>query len=148
LLMVINLQKYKTLEVNNSEFNFHNTKTKHMVKLAERAALEKARLDAMTKKVVVEVIAPKGPLVALTTEQLKKGHKLYGKCMSCHGKAGQGKKSQKAPRIGGQADWYIASSITKMKAKERINKVMFPYIKRLSAQDIKDLAAYISKLPW
>jgi len=76
-----------------------------------------------------------------------KGKKLYKKCMVCHGRKGEGKRSQKAPRLQGQFDWYIVTQLKNMKAKKlRVNRKMDPYIKKLSDQDILDLAAFIKTL--
>ena len=107
--------------------------------------IEKAKLAALEPKVE----KPK-PIfkVDLNTEGLIRGHKLYSKCISCHGKLGRGKKSQKAPKIGGQLELYIVNQIKDMKSGVRVNKTMNPYIKNLSPQDIKDLGEYIVKLPW
>ena len=87
-------------------------------------------------------------MVELATEQLVRGHQLYKKCIVCHGKSGKGKKSQKAPAIGGQHDWYLKDQLLLMQKQIRVNKAMYPYIKNLSTQDIDDLADYISRLPW
>jgi cytochrome c553 len=55
--------------------------------------------------------------------------------------------AQKAPRIAGQHDWYIAKQLQDIKAGvTRKNPVMIPFVSKLSEQDMKDLAAYISKL--
>lgn len=78
------------------------------------------------------------------------GAKLYKKCISCHGKDGYGKKSQKAPSIAGQYDWYIIDQVTQIRDKKRENKntkKMYPFVKKLSDGDIKALADYISKMP-
>ena len=80
------------------------------------------------------------------SQSVEKGAGLYKKCVVCHGKAGEGKRSQKAPRIGGQFEWYLYKSLKDMKSKVRKNDVMMPYIKDLSDSDFKDLSAYISKL--
>lgn len=80
----------------------------------------------------------------------EKGSKLYSKCISCHGKEGLGKKSQKAPLIAGQYDWYLVSQITAIKNEVRATKnaqKMYPHVKNLSDEDIADLAEYISSLP-
>ena len=98
------------------------------------------------KKVEEEVV--EGPLVVLDTPQLTHGSELYKACVVCHGKRGDGKKSQNAPKIGGQMQWYIEKQLTDMKSGARVNKVMMPYLKKLEGNDFKDLAAYISKLPW
>lgn len=76
-----------------------------------------------------------------------KGQELYKACIQCHGEDGRGNPDQEAPRIAGQYDWYIVSSIKQFKAgSERKNPKMLPFIKDLSDADIADLAAYISKM--
>ena len=57
---------------------------------------------------------------------LNNGLKLYQKCIECHGQNGEGDKSQKAPRIGGQYSWYIISQLNAFKSGERKNPVMLP----------------------
>jgi cytochrome c553 len=76
----------------------------------------------------------------------KKGETLYKACIQCHGEQGLGDKSQEAPRIAGQLDRYIVTSIKMFKSGERKNPKMLPFIKNLSDQDIADLAAYVSSL--
>ncbi len=147
LSVVLNFKDFQKIEPDNTRFSFKETKIANQKKVEELAALEKARHERDMKKADVVEVAT-GPLVELTTDQLKRGANLFNKCMVCHGKAGQGKKSQKAPAIAGQHEWYIESSLVKMQSLERENKVMLPYIKKLSAQDLKDLAHYISKIPW
>lgn len=146
VVVVMSLGSFKNIQVDNTSFSFQAEKEKHEAKLKTIADLEQARLDALKPKVEEEVV--EGPLVVLDTPQLQSGHDLYAKCIVCHGKAGEGKKSQNAPAIGGQFDWYIEKQVVAMQTGERPNQVMTPYIRALSAQDIKDLAAYISKLPW
>lgn len=76
-----------------------------------------------------------------------KGQKLYKTCVQCHGPEGQGNEKMKAPKIAGQHDWYIITSIKQFKiGQERSNPTMLPFIKKLSDNDIADLAAYISTL--
>ena len=118
------------------------------------AALHSARqaVDKIVELSEAEESAPKAPPKGVLagvemTPQLERGAKLYKRCILCHGPRGRGKRSQKAPAVGGQYDWYVESVILAMQKGERINKLMNPYIKNLSAQDIADLAAYISKLP-
>lgn len=146
VVVVMSLGSFKSMPVDNTAFSYEAQKEKHEAKLKTIADLEQARLDAMKPKVEEEAV--EGPLVVLDTPQLQSGHDLYVKCIVCHGKAGEGKKSQNAPTIGGQFDWYIEKQVVAMQTGERPNQVMTPYIRALSAQDIKDLAAYISKLPW
>lgn len=74
------------------------------------------------------------------------GQKLYKACISCHGQSGEGNPAMKAPRIGGQHDWYLLTQLNMFKSKERKNPAMFPFIKNLSESDFADLSAYISTL--
>lgn len=76
----------------------------------------------------------------------EKGAQLYGTCIQCHGEKGLGKVEEKAPRIAGQHDWYVYTQLVNFKAKKRQNEKMYPYIKNLSDQDFKDLAAFVSQL--
>jgi len=76
-----------------------------------------------------------------------KGAELFKQCIACHGEKGDGNPSQKAPRIAGQHDWYIEKQLQDIKAGvTRKNPVMIPFVSKLSPTDMKDLAAYISKL--
>lgn len=84
----------------------------------------------------------------LSAGDAAKGKTLYKTCVQCHGEDGRGNPAEEAPKIAGQYDWYIVSSIEQFKAGvERKNPKMLPFIQNLSAQDIADLAAYISKMP-
>ena len=76
-----------------------------------------------------------------------KGAELFKQCILCHGEKGDGVPAQKAPRIAGQHDWYLVKQLQDIKAGvTRKNPVMIPFVSKLSEQDMKDLAAYISKL--
>ena len=136
VVLVMSLGSFKSLTVDNKPFTYEEVKKSHEEKLATIQELEDAKIAAMKKATEEEEPVEEGPLVVLDTPQLESGHSLYGKCKVCHGKA------------GGQFDWYLEKQVVAMQTGERVNKVMMPYIRNLSAQDIKDLAAYISKLPW
>lgn len=145
LVLGLVLFSYKSLPVVNDKFNI----TKTAESYEKQSHLIETLLAPKEKVVEVEVeIKEYAPVVDLNTPQLVSGHKLYNQCISCHGKGGEGKTSQKAPFIGGQFDWYIEKQLTDMKAGVRVNLVMNPILKGLNAQDIKDLSAYVSKLPW
>ncbi|MFZ9001310.1 MAG: c-type cytochrome [Bacteriovoracaceae bacterium] len=139
------LNSYKSIEVSNEPFVYSKAKAAHKEHLKALAEIEEAKKPKVEKEQKVKKVEFK---VALDTPELKRGFKLYSKCIVCHGKLGSGKKSQNAPKIGGQFDWYVALQISNMQKGIRVNKAMEPYIKKLSSQDIADLSAYISKLPW
>lgn len=86
-------------------------------------------------------------LSTVKAQDAARGEKLFSTCIQCHGENGRGLPEKNAPRIAGQFDWYILSSLEAFKAGERKNPEMLPYIKGLSEQDFADLAAYISKIP-
>jgi len=136
---------YKSLPVSNAKFDLQKTE-------ASYAAREHLIHELTAPKEVVAavevVVKEYAPVVDLNTPQLVAGHKLFNQCISFHGKGGEGKASQKAPFIGGQYDWYIEKQLVDMKAGVRVNVVMNTILKGLSPQDMKDLAAYISLLPW
>ncbi len=143
LVIVMNISDYQGQPVSNAKFDFDKKAAANLEKQKEIEEL----LHPKVEEVVEEKVEVEKVLVELTTPELENGAALYKKCMTCHGKRGEGKKAQKAPAIGGQYDWYIELQVNNMKSGERINKVMNPYIKNLSEQDVKDLANYISKLP-
>jgi cytochrome c553 len=139
------LFSYKSLPVSNEKFDLNKTE----VTYEKRTELIHELTTPKEKEEVVEVeVKEYAPVVDLNTPQLVSGHKLFNQCISCHGKGGEGKSSQKAPHIGGQYDWYVEKQLTDMKAGTRVNLVMNPILKGLSPSDIKDLAQYVSHLPW
>ena len=139
------LYTYKSLPVSNDKFDLKKTETAYAahVELVKEVTTPK-EVEAAGEVEAVEY----APVVELSTPQLVAGHKLFGQCIACHGKGGEGKASQKAPHIGGQYDWYIEKQLTDMKGGARINVAMNPIVKGLSPQDMKDVAAYVTLLPW
>ena len=142
LIGILSLRKFKEEPVSNKKFSY--------VKEEKDWKKFKAAIDPVKEKKKVVAMAPKpsGMVVVLDTEELKNGKKLYAKCIVCHGKYGEGKTAQKAPKIGGQYAWYLEEQVINMQKGVRVNKAMMPYIKNLSQQDISDISAYVAKLPW
>lgn len=144
-VLALSMFSYKSLPVSNEKFNLHETEKK----FEERAELIHKLTSPKEKAETLEAVVKEyAPVVDLNTPELVSGHKLYNQCISCHGKGGEGKASQKAPFIGGQYDWYIEKQLVDMKSGVRVNVLMNPILKGLSSSDMKDLAAYVSKLPW
>ncbi len=141
---VMMLGGYKGIPVDNERF---------AVKEEKRIAAEKMALEEEKKRELERLKAiedAKKPTLVLDTPELKRGHELYhkkAKCITCHGKDGEGKSSQQAPKVAGQHDWYIVSSLQKFQSGERVNPKMMPYLRGLTLQDYKDIAEYLSKLP-
>lgn len=147
-VVILNLRDYNSSPVAVDRFDFQKLKKSKEEKQKVLDELARAK-EEKDHKVAVDAKPSKSVFVVeLTTDELRRGHDLYKKCIICHGKSGQGKKSQKAPAVGGQFDWYIKKSIIDMQKGARVNNAMEPYIRNLSAQDITDLSAYISKLKW
>jgi cytochrome c553 len=147
IILVLVLFTYKNLPVNNSKFNFEQTKEAYDTKAeAIHKALEpKHEMAENAEEAAPVEIEIK---VDLNTPQLVNGSKVFTKCIACHGKDGAGKAAQKAPHIGGQYNWYVEKQLFDMKGGARINEAMMPTLKGLSDQDMKDVAEYVSKLPW
>ncbi len=144
-VLILVLNSYKNLPVNNSKFDMNKVALEHK---AHVEAIEKAKLAHESEPMVEEEVKEIEVKIDLNTPELVNGNKVYSKCIACHGKIGEGKTAQKAPHIGGQYDWYIEKQLTDMKSGARINEAMVPTLKGLSDQDIKDVAQYVSKLPW
>ena len=140
-------KSYKSVPVDNKRFDIKKAETHHKIHVQEIADQAKAREEVLHPVYKEEVQKEEGPLVVLSTPELERGHALYKKCIVCHGKRGEGKKSQNAPAIGGQHDWYLTTQLNNMKSGVRVNNKMNPYIRRLSEKDLSDLATYVSKLP-
>jgi cytochrome c553 len=101
--------------------------------------------EAASESTVMKVVE-----IPLDTPELQMGYEVYhkkGKCTTCHGLNGEGRKSQKAPKLAAQYDWYLQSQLENMKNQVRVNKVMEPYLKNLTAEDFKNVALYLSKIP-
>ena len=145
IIIVLNLSSGRNLKVEKSFFNEKNYSDNYH---AEKDLIAELSAPKEEEEIVEEVVKKIEPTVELTTESQVRGQKLYSKCITCHGKHGTGKKSQKAPKLAGQYDWYIAAKIKQMQDGIWENKVMYPYIKKLSGEDIKDLAAFLSAYQW
>ena len=149
LTIIMNLTEYNDIKIDNKKFSFTAEKKKHEEHEKEVAELAKTYAEAIAPKVVSDdVVVESKPVIPLDTPALVRADKLYKQCISCHGKTGEGKKSNKAPKIGGQEGWYISKQLLDMKSGARVNKNMASMVKKLSDQDVADLSAYVSKLPW
>lgn len=156
LALILTLNGFKKLPISNRPFNVVKVEKEYKEKMALLKAAEEAKAhgdghgEDEVAKAEAEAKAPAEVVIVLDTEELKNGHQVYnskGKCITCHGKSGEGKKSQKAPRLAGQHDWYLFEQLVRMKSKVRDNKVMEPYIKNLSEKDLQDVSAFLSKFP-
>lgn len=139
-IAVLILNKFNKLPVNNEKFSYEKEKNAYLQNENKDLSSEPSSSPSaiVTNEFNIE----------LNTPELVNGNKVFGKCIACHGKSGAGNASLKAPRIGGQYEFYILKQLNDMKNGARINETMMPIIKGLSEQDFKDVALYASKLPW
>lgn len=81
---------------------------------------------------------------------LENGRKIFRKCAICHTPEGWGTPSGAYPQIAGQLRSVIIKQLADIRAGNRDNPTMYPFTLRENlggAQDIADVAAYISNLP-
>ncbi|MES2071333.1 MAG: c-type cytochrome [Pseudomonadota bacterium] len=64
-------------------------------------------------------------------------------CVSCHGAAGNSTISTN-PRLAGQHDAYIAKQLDNFKGADRNNAIMTTFAKAMTADDIKNVSAFLS----
>lgn len=79
-----------------------------------------------------------------------RGRALSGECVPCHDGDGRTRFGI-YPRIAGQTYDYFLLSMKEFRSKERHQAyagLMWPSVAKLSDQDLRDLAAYYSGLPW
>ena len=67
-------------------------------------------------------------------------------CAACHGADGNTPTMPEYPKLAGQPADYLEKVLRDYKKGARKNPTMMPLAQGLSKQDIKDLAAYYSKL--
>lgn len=91
--------------------------------------------------------------VALPSFAADKGDAAAGKslvytCVGCHGITGwkNAYPNYHVPRIGGQNYDYLVAALTEYKKGERAHPTMRAQGESLSDEDIRNVAAYLSKL--
>jgi len=70
-------------------------------------------------------------------------------CMACHGPTGRGNESAKFPALGGQHSAYVIKQLTDYASGARgtgPNGIMQTIAKRLTADDMRDIASYVQGL--
>ena len=143
---LLNIRSNQNLAISNTSFDMESYSKNYQEELKK---LHASKLPKEKEKASEETsVKPSVPVVVLTTDAQKRGQKLYQKCIVCHGKHGTGKKSQQAPKIAGQYDWYIYDKIKSMQDGVWVNKKMYPYIKKLSDRDVKDLSVFLAAYKW
>jgi len=91
----------------------------------------------------------------LTAGDAQAGQALFATCMTCHGAQAEGNRQLNAPKLAGQAGWYLARQLKSFKEGVRGSnendtyaKQMIPFAQTL-ADDvaIRNVVAYITSLP-
>lgn len=79
---------------------------------------------------------------------LENGKRLSRSCALCHGQVGQGTPGPASPRLAGMPSGYMVQQLEHYRSGERINPrmVILSRLKRLSEDDIDDIAAYYATL--
>jgi cytochrome c553 len=82
------------------------------------------------------------------TGDLARGKELTYTCQGCHGVTGyrNAYPNFHVPRIGGQAPQYLINALTEYQQGTRMHPTMQAQARSFSAQDIADIAAYLSSL--
>jgi cytochrome c oxidase subunit 2 len=83
------------------------------------------------------------------------GQARYAVCAACHGAQGEGNAATNAPKLSGQADWYLTRQLVHFKhgargaqEKDTYGKVMAPMAATLPDEAaIEAVVAYIRTLP-
>jgi cytochrome c553 len=81
---------------------------------------------------------------------LENGKKIYRICTVCHRPEGWGLESGAYPQVAGQLRTVIIKQLADIRARNRDNPTMLPFTSPQllgGAQEIADVAAYISQLP-
>jgi cytochrome c553 len=92
--------------------------------------------------------AATAPAAAAPTGDAARGLQLTYTCQGCHGVTGykNAYPNYHVPKIGGQAAPYLVNALTEYKEGNRKHPTMQAQAESFSAQDIADIAAYLSSL--
>lgn len=100
-----------------------------------------------------EAAAERAATLAALPGNPKMGRMTYMMCLGCHGLKAEGSKGFKAPRLAGQAPWYLKRQLTKFRQGVRgahpsdmQGAQMAPMAKMLRGSAIDDVVAYIASL--
>ena len=82
------------------------------------------------------------------TGNAERGKELTYTCQGCHGVTGykNAYPNYHVPRIGGQSPQYLVNALTEYKEGKRKHPTMQAQAQTFSAQDIADIAAFVSGL--
>ena len=107
---------------------------------------------ALSQTPAAPVTAPAAPAAATPaagpTGDAARGKELAYTCQGCHGVTGykNAYPNYHVPKIGGQSPQYLINALTEYQKGARRHPTMQAQAASFSAQDIADIAAYISSL--
>ena len=92
--------------------------------------------------------ASAAPTPATPVGDAARGRNLTYTCQGCHGVTGykNAYPNYHVPRIGGQSPQYLVNALTEYKEGKRKHPTMQAQAQTFSAQDIADIATFISGL--
>ena len=67
-------------------------------------------------------------------------------CLACHGENGQS-ETPETPSLGGQPEFYVTVQLLMFRERMRVVELMNETTRGLTDDDLRNLAAFISKLP-
>ncbi len=110
------------------------------------AAQEPAEASTPAQAAPAAAPAPTAP--AALVGNAENGLQLTYTCQGCHGIPGykNAYPNYHVPRIGGQAAPYLVNALTEYQQGNRKHPTMQAQAESFSAQDIADIAAYLSSL--
>ena len=115
--------------------------------LAAGSALAQDAASAATTPAATPAAASAQAAASLTGDA-GRGRTLTYTCQGCHGITGykNAYPNYHVPRIGGQSPQYLINALTEYKQGARKHPTMQAQAQSFSAQDIADIAAYLSGL--
>ena len=88
---------------------------------------------------------------AVAAGDVAAGQASYAVCSACHGAQGEGNPQLNAPKLAGQAGWYLARQLQDFKLglrdKEEFGKQMDAFAAMLDETATRNVIAYIASLP-
>jgi cytochrome c553 len=110
------------------------------------AAQEQAAPAPAAPQAPAPAAAPAKP--AAPVGDAARGRQLTYTCQGCHGVTGykNAYPNYHVPKIGGQAAPYLVNALTEYQQGNRKHPTMQAQAESFSAQDIADIAAYLSSL--
>lgn len=107
---------------------------------------------ALAGVTLVALLASAPAMAAGKRGDPKRGFAISESCAACHEGDGRSTGYRLYPRIAGQHYDYLVTAISEFRSKERRQTMalhmMWDATVNLTDQDIRDLAAFYSGLPW